>query len=284
MPYAKDIILFYYPNTIGSRKMLLALYTRGISFMPRVMDVQHGEQMEPWFLEMNPNGELPVLRHGDFVFTEVNQMMVYIDQTYPSPDNAGRLLPEKGTELGTIVERLVTDLEKINIPLVIYGTLFHPDIAVSSSMTDEELKKRATLVRQGKAQIIELMELNPDYVNSYVEKQRAYDTFLTLAQSESAVLRELDDVEKMLETMEDVLNQKKISGSTTPEASQTWLFSIYITAADIHLMVLLHALYKAGLWDRYFEKTQKKYKHLIRYFKRMKHDPLITKSLPGLIK
>lgn len=74
----------------------------------------------------------------------------------------------------------------------------------------------AALVRQGKAQIIELMELNPDYVNSYVEKQRAYDTFLTLAQSESAVLRELDDVEKMLETMEDVLNQKKISGSTTP--------------------------------------------------------------------
>lgn len=71
---------------------------------------------------------------------------------------------------------------------------------------------------------------------------------------------------------------------SSTEVAQTWLFSIYITAADIYLMVLLHALYKAGLWERYFVRSQRKHKHLARYFKKMKHDPLINRALPGLIK
>ncbi|KAH7981891.1 hypothetical protein HPB52_001452 [Rhipicephalus sanguineus] len=244
------------------QEMLLVLYTRGISFMPRVMDVSHGEQMEPWFLDMSPLGELPVLKH----------------------DPVGKLFPDKGTDLGSLVESIVKDLGKINIPLLVYGTLFHPEMAISSSMTDEEQKKKAALVKQGKAQILELMERNPDYVSSYVEKQRAYDTFLGLAQSENAVNKELEEVEKVMDSMEDLLNSRKLSGNSTPDATQTWLFSIYVSAADVHLMVLLHAVYKAGLWDRYFEKTQKKHKNLTRYFKRMKHDPLISKALPGLIK
>ncbi|KAH8019070.1 hypothetical protein HPB51_016435 [Rhipicephalus microplus] len=292
MPYSNEqLILFYYPNTIGSRKasvprlpMLLVLYTRGISFMPRVMDVPNGEQMEPWFLDMSPLGELPVLKHGDSVFTDVHQMMVYIDQVFPSTDPVGKLFPDKGTDLGDLVESVVRDLGKINIPLIVYGTLFHPEMAVSSGMTDDEQKKKAALVKQGKAQILELMERNPDYLNSYLEKQHAYDAFLSLAQSENAVNKELEEVEKTMDNMEALLNSRKVSGTTTPDTAQMWMFSIYVSAADIHLMVLLHAVYKAGLWDRYFEKTQKKHKNLTRYFKRMKHDPLISKALPGLIK
>nr|XP_037284151.1 ganglioside-induced differentiation-associated protein 1-like [Rhipicephalus microplus] len=318
MPYSNEqLILFYYPNTIGSRKMLLVLYTRGISFMPRVMDVPNGEQMEPWFLDMSPLGELPVLKHGDSVFTDVHQMMVYIDQVFPSTDPVGKLFPDKGTDLGDLVESVVRDLGKINIPLIVYGTLFHPEMAVSSGMTDDEQKKKAVvspsprdevgvplpsflgqeeggvspspfgggaLVKQGKAQILELMERNPDYLNSYLEKQHAYDAFLSLAQSENAVNKELEEVEKTMDNMEALLNSRKVSGTTTPDTAQMWMFSIYVSAADIHLMVLLHAVYKAGLWDRYFEKTQKKHKNLTRYFKRMKHDPLISKALPGLIK
>ncbi|CAN8001738.1 unnamed protein product [Ixodes pacificus] len=284
MPYTTDLILFYYPNTIGSRKMLLVLYTRGISFMPRVMDVQHGEQMEPWFLEMSPLGELPLLKHGDLSFTDVDQMMLYVDQICPFPDAIAKLFPDKETELGSAVDKLVKDMKRINIPLVIYGTLFHPEMAASSTMSDEEQRRKADLVKQGKAQILELMERNPDYVSSYVEKQKAYDTFLALAQSESAVTKELEEVENVLDITEEVVNSKKTSGTMTPEMAQTWLFSIYITAADVYLMVLLHALYKAGLWERYFEKSHRKHKNLVRYFKRMKHDPLISKALPGLIK
>lgn len=224
MPYTNEqLILFYYPNTIGSRKMLLVLYTRGMSFMPRIMDVQHGEQMEPWFLDMSPLGELPVLKHGDSVFTEVDQMMLYIDQICPSPDPIGKLFPDKGTELGNMVENLVRELGKINMPLIVYGALFHPEMTSSSSQSDDD-QKRAALVKQGKAQIIELMERNPDYVSSYVEKQRAYDTFLGLAQSEGAVCKELDDLEKTIDAMEDLLNTRKIAGNTTPDAAQTWLF------------------------------------------------------------
>lgn len=220
MPYTNEqIILFYYPNTIGSRKMLLVLYTRGISFMPRVMDVLHGEQMEPWFLDMSPLGELPVLKHGDSVFTDVDQMMLYVDQISPSTDPVGKLFPDKGTELGNTVDSLVKDLSRINIPLIVYGTLFHPEMAVSSGLTDDEQKKKASLVKQGKAQIIELMERNPDYVSSYVEKQRAYDAFLGLAQSENAVSKELEEVEKVMDSMEELLNTRKISGTTTPGTS-----------------------------------------------------------------
>ncbi|CAN7992313.1 unnamed protein product, partial [Ixodes hexagonus] len=195
-----------------------------------------------------------------------------------------KLFPDKATEIGREVDKLVKDMKRINIPLVIYGMLFHPEMAASSTMSDEEQRSKAALVKQGRAQIIELMEKNPDYVNSYVEKQKAYDTFLVLAQCESAVAKELEEVERVLDVMEEVANSQKVSGVTTPEVSQTWLFSIYVSAADIYLMVLLHALYKAGLWERYFDKGPRKRKNLVRYFKRMRHDPLISKALPGLIK
>ncbi|KAK8786927.1 hypothetical protein V5799_023299 [Amblyomma americanum] len=75
------------------------------------------------------------------------------------------------------------------------------------------------MVKQGKAQIVELMERNPDYVSSYVEKQRAYDTFLGLAQSENAVSKELEEVERIMDSMEELLNTRKISGTTTPGTS-----------------------------------------------------------------
>ncbi|XP_064485594.1 ganglioside-induced differentiation-associated protein 1-like isoform X3 [Ornithodoros turicata] len=251
--------------------------------MARVMDVKHGEQMEPWFLEMSPRGELPVLRHGDNVLLDVDKMMTYVDNLSPGQENCMKLFPDKNTELGSNVMRIFKELSKINIPLIVYGTLFHPEICTSSATSDEENKRKAAMVKQGKSQIVELMERNPDYANSYVEKQKAYESFLALAQSDGAVAKELDEVEKVLDLAEELLTTKKSPGTTTPEVTQIWLFSIYITAADVYLMVLLHAVYKACLWERYFEKSRRR-KQLAKYFKKMKHDPLVTKALPGLIK
>lgn len=281
--YSDELILFYYPNTIGSRKMLLVLYSRSVAFMPRVMDVKHGEQLEPWFLEMSPRGELPVLRHGDNVLVDVDKMMTYIDNLNPGQESCMKLFPDKNTELGSNVMRIYKELAKINIPLIVYGALFHPDICTSPTMTDDETKKKAVLVKQGKSQITEVMERNPDYMNSYVEKQKAYESFLVLAQNDAALARELEEVEKVLDLAEETLVSKKSPGAVTPEVTQIWLFSIYMSAADVYLMVLLHAIYRAGLWERYFEKSRKR-KYIVKYFKKMKHDPLVTKALPGLIK
>lgn len=54
-----------------------------------------------------------------------------------------KLFPDKNSEPGASVMRIFKELAKINIPLIVYGALFHPEICSSSAASDEENKRKA---------------------------------------------------------------------------------------------------------------------------------------------
>lgn len=49
------------------------------------MDLFGGEQFSPWFLDLNPRGEVPVLKHGSEVVVESTQILEYVDKNFGRP-------------------------------------------------------------------------------------------------------------------------------------------------------------------------------------------------------
>jgi glutathione S-transferase len=67
----------------NSLKVLLCLHEKGLEFVGHLISIQAFEQHEPWFVKINPDGQVPVLVHDDAVLTESTVINEYLDQVFP---------------------------------------------------------------------------------------------------------------------------------------------------------------------------------------------------------
>ena len=52
------IKIYHYRGSFSSQKVLLYLHERGIDFTGYHVDLQRNEHLSPWYLEINPRGEV----------------------------------------------------------------------------------------------------------------------------------------------------------------------------------------------------------------------------------
>jgi glutathione S-transferase len=67
----------------NSLKALLPLKEKGVEFTSHLLNLLQFEQHEPWFVKINPNGQVPVLVHDGKVLTESTVINEYVDETFP---------------------------------------------------------------------------------------------------------------------------------------------------------------------------------------------------------
>ncbi len=67
----------------NSLKALLPLKEKGLDFKSHLLNLLQFEQHEPWFVRINPNGQVPVLIHDGKVLTESTVINEYIDESFP---------------------------------------------------------------------------------------------------------------------------------------------------------------------------------------------------------
>jgi glutathione S-transferase len=77
------IELYHAEPASNSLKVLLCLKEKGIEFVSHLMDIQAFEQHEPWYLKINPDGQVPALVHDGVVLTESTVINEYLDQVFP---------------------------------------------------------------------------------------------------------------------------------------------------------------------------------------------------------
>ncbi len=58
------LALYHAEPASNSLKVLICLKEKGVAFESHLMDIQAFEQHEPWFLKINPEGQVPALVHG----------------------------------------------------------------------------------------------------------------------------------------------------------------------------------------------------------------------------
>jgi glutathione S-transferase len=79
------LTLYCFGPGANSLKPLLTLYERGIPFTPRQLNPAKFEHNEPWFVKLNPNGQVPALDHDGKVITESTVICEYLEDVFTDP-------------------------------------------------------------------------------------------------------------------------------------------------------------------------------------------------------
>jgi glutathione S-transferase len=65
-------------NSVNVQKVLWCLAELGVPHERVDAGLEHGKNTEPWYLALNPNGRVPLLREGDFSLWESNSIVRYL--------------------------------------------------------------------------------------------------------------------------------------------------------------------------------------------------------------
>ncbi len=82
------MIQFYTAPTPNGRKVSIALEELGVPYTVHAVDLKAGEQKQPAFLAINPNGRIPAIVDDDFPVFESGAILLYLAERF------GGLLPE----------------------------------------------------------------------------------------------------------------------------------------------------------------------------------------------
>jgi glutathione S-transferase len=75
--------LYSFGPGANSLKPLLALYEKGLDFEHRLMNAGAFEHHEPWFVKINPRGQVPALDHDGKIITESTVICEYLEDVFP---------------------------------------------------------------------------------------------------------------------------------------------------------------------------------------------------------
>ena len=77
--------IHHFPKSGHAHRALVFAKLAGIAHEAVFVDLAAGAHKTPEFLEMNPNGQVPVLEDGDVVVSDSNAILVYLARQY-APD------------------------------------------------------------------------------------------------------------------------------------------------------------------------------------------------------
>ena len=87
--------LFHNDMSTCAQKVRITLFEKGLDWEGHALNLRRGDQFDPDYMKLNPNGVVPTLRHDGHVVIESNRIIEYLDETFPKPplrpaDDAGR--------------------------------------------------------------------------------------------------------------------------------------------------------------------------------------------------
>ena len=77
--------LLHFAGSACSQKVRIFLNLKGIDWTPHAINLATQKNFEPWFLGINPRGLVPVLVHDGAVYIESNDILAYLEETFPQP-------------------------------------------------------------------------------------------------------------------------------------------------------------------------------------------------------
>lgn len=80
----RDMLKLYHAEPVAnSLKTLISLKEKGLPFESIYIDLHRFEQHEPWFVAVNPEGQVPMLDHGGTIVTHTTVIAEYLEDALP---------------------------------------------------------------------------------------------------------------------------------------------------------------------------------------------------------
>ncbi|MDJ0948172.1 MAG: glutathione S-transferase family protein [Alphaproteobacteria bacterium] len=101
---APKLEVYWFSGSGTCWRVLLTLELKGLPYRSRLLQVSKGELKSPEFLDINPRGQVPALRNGDYALSESLAIMAYLDAMAPEPPLFGRSAEETGHIWRTVLD------------------------------------------------------------------------------------------------------------------------------------------------------------------------------------
>ena len=75
--------LYHGPPAANGLKVLIALHEKALDFQRVYLDLHKFEQHEPWYVKINPDGQVPTLDHDGFILTQSSVINEYLEDAFP---------------------------------------------------------------------------------------------------------------------------------------------------------------------------------------------------------
>ncbi|XP_005096784.1 ganglioside-induced differentiation-associated protein 1 [Aplysia californica] len=267
--------LYLFPASFFSQKIRIALEEKQLKYKETFISLFAKEQNEVWFLRINPQGQVPVLKIGDAIVTDSERILEAVDKL--ESGKGKRLVPDVSTEEGKLVSEWRKRFNSVDVENLSYGVMLNTELvpdkakvkALTSGMT---LKGYHEGMQKAIADLEAKKEKNPDLID-------ALDAKIATSQGrlQNQFLKE--DIEKVLNDVEKVLDDVEIQlrKSRTENILEHWLCGPNYTAADIFLCVLLGRLDWIGLLDRYADPEKRP--ALVEYWMQAQQRPSVKKCV-----
>ena len=100
-------IKLYTAATPNGYKVSVTLEELGLEYDVKKIDLSSGTQRERWFLELNPNGRIPVIQHGKDIIFDSGAILYYLANKY------NRLMPKSETGRIRVIQWLMFQMSGI---------------------------------------------------------------------------------------------------------------------------------------------------------------------------
>lgn len=109
------IVLYSYFRSSAAFRVRIALNIKAIDYQIRPIHLvkNGGQQHQPGYLELNPQGLVPVLQVNDQIINQSSAIIEYLEETYPSP----AMLPDSAidrAQVRSLAQMIACDIHPLN--------------------------------------------------------------------------------------------------------------------------------------------------------------------------
>ena len=133
-----SLMLHHHPLSVCSMKVRLALEEKGLAWSGRVIDIMRKqEQLDPWYLRLNPRGVIPTLefRNGT---TQVVTNSADIIRFVAALPQGNSLLPKNENDY-ELMDNLINLADEVDLQILSYAR--HPSMEKSEKILDARIEK-----------------------------------------------------------------------------------------------------------------------------------------------
>uniref|UniRef100_UPI00358E1A09 ganglioside-induced differentiation-associated protein 1 n=1 Tax=Myxine glutinosa TaxID=7769 RepID=UPI00358E1A09 len=269
-----EMMLYHWTQSYCSQKVRLAMAEKGLSCKEQDISLPLNEHNEPWFIRLNPSGEVPVLIYGSTVICNAAHIIDFLEETFQQ-EGLLQLIPDEDSPLHTRVLHYRELLDSLPVEAYTHGAILHPDFTTNSLIPAFASARIRNQILSTDAELKRLAQQHPELSHAYLSKLRRFKSSL-LQQAEPSYLEKiLDELEGVLDQVETEL---QIRNDETPDSeNEVWLCGPMFSVADVTLVTLLHRLIFLGFSRRYWGTGRRP--HLAQYYIRAARRPAFRRVL-----
>ena len=209
--------LYHSINSVCAQKIRLALNEKKLPCSEHLMKL-NGDQFDPAYLKLNPNGVVPTLIHDGQAITESAVILYYLDEVFPDPS----LMPKAPIARAKVRQfnKLIDEYMHNSCMILTFATAFRP-----------------ALLRIPEAQ------RNAEFAKSPIKKRAEYKTDVVTHGLQSIYVAEaLAHHKKLLAWIDDAMTSGPYLAGDAYSLAE---------AAVIPYVLRLELLRLDPLWDKY---------------------------------